>query len=365
MAITITQTPAYPKAGTPVRCVVATTAGNWVRVWVVDAPPTSEWRARLDEQGGRVELAAIGAGEAFSFADQAPGRYVLAAQAYTQAGRASGGGYAGSPAGHTTETKEGTEEALYLDYGTRLTTRVGVPPDTATLVVWVWGDTIRPTSMAQHGEVSPAIINAATARAAVAAVASGTTAARAALHNATVEAAHGDPAARLEALVDDFGEHIASETFHATSDADNVVSPGFSGGDGAEFLIRGVTELAVKLSRHIRNDSGGGTGTAAYHDPDDDSLPDTDWANVPTAVSAGDLPSALSLLASIESALRAHRVSDVHNELDEPAALDVTGLGLLRYRFTEAARQDAPDAPDTVGPGAALLIHGEGFAETI
>jgi hypothetical protein len=192
---TLATMPVYapPVRETQVIFTLTGTGANFVRVWVTVAPPDSELRAKLEQSTqSRVEIYKGEGG------DKAPlrrkfdkgGKYTLVAQEYTRGASDYGGGYEGSPDSAPSETKVGSEVTLELFIGQRMTAEIGSSGDAATLVLWVWDNTIRATTIAVHGEASPALQSDQPTARALAAIESATVqAALEAIAGVTVDAA--------------------------------------------------------------------------------------------------------------------------------------------------------------------------------
>src|SRR6185369_12938032 len=155
----VATTPTYPIPGRETR-VIFTISANFVRVWCTVAPEGSELANKLKLTTQNRVLVYQGDGgqhNPWRFNADKGGKYTLVTQEYTR-GTAYGGGYQGDPNGVESETKSGSETTLSLFIGQRMTSTIGIAPDSATLVLWVWDGNIRPTTLATQGENSPAIV---------------------------------------------------------------------------------------------------------------------------------------------------------------------------------------------------------------
>lgn len=259
---------------------------NFVRLWCTDAPAGSTLRKQLDKEGAsRVELPAIelAANGAAAAVQRMPfdrgGKYVLQGQEYTR-GTTYGGGYAGAPDAKNTETKVGSEQSLGVYVGQRFVHRLGSSSHgTAQLLVYAWNETIRPTSMAVHGVLSPAIINPSNIRAANAANASAVLTKLALFENATVASLTTNLDTLINELVTDIPKHfnnLPAGAYHTSPDTDNdteiekltkrLKSPG--------ALMRIAQVMANRLRLHMQNGSDGSKGYHAEPDFEDALIAD-------------------------------------------------------------------------------------------
>lgn len=370
MAVTIARSPDVAMPGRPVRVTFTAdgTGANYVRAWITDAPYGSEWRAKLDKVAhSRIEIFAGDSGAdlggSWEFVPDRGGVYVLAAQEYTKGG-AGGGGYAGAPLGYTTETKVGSENTLGVHVAQRLKRSVGSGADRADLVIWVTDTTIAATTVELHGEKTPALVGARTAKARIAARSTDVEAALASLGGSSVAA----PTALRDVLADLVtkanAHFLATGGVHPAGDSDNVIPATWVTSASTESgLIAAVNQARVVLTRHMLNDDGTGTGAASYHDY-------ADWTDAPVAKPAGNLAEATALLADLWRAFEAHRIAtsisagDVHGAADNtnvlaalPSDLDVDASYLAVLAALE------PVAPPTENAGAASMVGARGFGD--
>lgn len=387
MTITVTTKPTYALPAAAVACDVGAsgTDVNYVRLWVTDAPPGSRYRALLDQSGadrvpigvdvgffttGRADLQDAGDAGAFdprkgvSLELDVGGAYTFVGQEYVRGASSYGGGYAGSPDSFVSETKVGSEQTLTVHAGTKLSSRVGVPEyGTAELVVWVWDDTIRPTTVAVHGEKTPAVVNAR-GRAETAALSSTVIAALAALENKTASAVVGNLDTLAGEMKTDLVTHMASAVFHSAADTTNDdeirllnAAPTTPAGH-AQF----ISTVRNALDRHMRNLP---TSITEVHKVSGNSTPD--YANLliaGAAPNAADPTQILIAYADTFRAYEAHRASTaVHASADGSNVLS-TALGelvTLHKTFLEAMRAMSPTAPTTTNEAETTLVHSAGF----
>jgi hypothetical protein len=366
MAITIAQVPTYPAPGRKVRVTpTAGAGGNFARLWLTDAPLGSEWRRKLAEStASRVELAATDSGKAFEFTPDVGGVYVCTAQEYTLGATAHGGAYEGDPDGYQTETKVGAESTVSIYAGERLEQTIGVGADTVRLAVWVWNDTIRQTTLAEHGEATPAVSRPSSDKARIASLSSDVIGALSGLVDQSASIALGTLSTVISDIKTKLLAHEASLTVHTAADEDNEPDERVDLASGPEGVAASAQHLAMLFSRHVRNDdAGSGTMSAAspYHVLS--AVPKVDWTNVPAFGSCATVEQALSVIASVWEAYEAHRVSTaVHLAADSTNTLTSLPLLLRVHKaFSAVVRSLAPSAPGVVSGAAVLLVHGAGF----
>lgn len=360
---TITTTPAYPPPKKPIYVTfTAAHSGNFVRVYCTAAPPGSDLDAKLTESpDSRVPLHAEGIAGHWRFTPDVGGVYVLSIEEITHGATTHGGGWHRSPDADTTETILSTD-TVYLYVGERLTWRLGVSPDTATLVLWIWNGTIRATTTAVHGEVSPAIVKPSTQAARTAMIDSALTTAVDALADATASTALGSAATVVSDLQSKMSAHMGSGTFHATADTYNAPADAYA----TSLVTRSsgrdaISGLAKALYQHGRNDDGNGFAARHFHAAGGatDSI---DWGHrIPVQSSGGGVED-WATVAALWRAYEAHRVSSIHTTSDTTnAATALPALGNLHKLWLDVTDPVAPTAPATMNAGAVSLVHGGGF----
>jgi hypothetical protein len=345
----------------------ATGGGNFVRAWCTAAPPGSKLRKLLDDTGAtRVVVYSGDSGNAWVTEWDKGGAYSIVAQEYTRGAATTGGGYSESPSNAPSETKIGTESSLTIYVSDRVEIPVGFGKHTATLLLFVNSDTIRATSIANHGVLSPELINP-----------SGD-GARIATQDTTVRtklAALADVAAatvcnELYLVIDDFKTRfdahrvLTAGSVHAASDADNSLIKVIANIKSSDALIDAVNECRSKFERHARNDSGGGTNsaTSVYHAA---SGPAPDGKNLLVKGGAGDTAQARAAMADLHRAYEAHRAQTsapaAHGAVDSAnALLALPALLQLDSAFAAAVASATPTAPATSNSGAVVLVARSG-----
>ncbi len=367
MPTTFSTIPTFP---VPTRqCQVAFSlagaSANYVRVWVTVAPDGSEFSNKLKESTQHRVLAFEGdENTVWNLTADIGGKYTLVAQELIR-GSSYGGGYENDPNGAESETKVGGETTLSLFIGQRLTAEIGVSPDTATLAVWVWDSTIRPTTLAVHGEKTPSLTqDTPTAKSKLAMESSTVTAAVSALENVSVSTSIGTLSTIADEMITELNAHLTQGGVHAVNDTDNDISPAYKTATTPSAIVTSTIELVYKFNRHTHNDGGlgGGTGELGVHVKAGSNV--VDWANALIAPQPGDLGGALSALADLWRCYEAHRVNlSVHLIADTSNVMSALPVMLLLHKafLTVLASQNPTPSP-AQSTGAALLIA-HGFVE--
>lgn len=365
MALTLTTQPGFPVANKPVTATITATIGNYVKLYATDAPLGSKFRTDLDKSGTtRLLVAQADAGKPITLSFDVGGTYRFIGQEYTKGAAPFGGGFDGDPQGYQSETLIGETEAS-VNVGTRLTTTIGIAPDTASLVLHVWGDTIRPTTVTLHGEKSPAIIDPATDKAKTATLAAA--GAALALANTTASASLGSLAALVDSLIDKINGHLTQSGIHGAHDTDNAIDVGFKNPGTLESLKESTQRIFQALTRHIGNDSGTGIGSGKYHFQDD-GVKLADWANMPLKLQTGNLEQVRTTLADLWWSFTQHRQSTgatgVHRAIDLANVTITPGQILIVDKdFLVELKKFTPDTPSTANAGVTTLVHGGGFKQ--
>jgi hypothetical protein len=367
MTITLATEKTYAVPGKVAINVTAGGSGNYARVWCSDAPEGSALRAELDQTAASRVLAYEGATGVGAWQTEMShgGVYTFECQEYILGEEPYGGGYAGATGAWPSETKVGAETSESVYIGQRLTSRIGVPSyGTATLVVWVWNATIRATTIADHDEKTPAIVNPSNQRAKTAIA--GTTTELAALIDVTAANAIGNLDTLCGEMQVDIPLHFNNSptaNYHNVVDSDNdtaieqlPATPMTPAG-----FIHFAQVVRDRLSRHMANDS------QDYHDPTG-SLPVADYehALLSTLPGGGDMTAAAIALADVYVAYNAHCADTAyHTSADSTNTLS-TALGKavdLHKQFVDTMRTLSPTAPSDVNPAVTALVHGAGFRE--
>lgn len=374
---TLAVLPTYPIPGAQFAASFTLTESgtNYVRVWCTAAPDGSELDKKLDETAASSPRVLVYEGDGTTAAKDMPWRakldkggvYTLVAQEYTK-GTGFGGGYQDDDRANLEETKVGSEATLSLYIGQRFTSTVGTNPDTAKLVFWVFNNTIRQTTLALHGESTPAVTNPATARAKTAATCAAVAAELSPLIGMAVSTALATSSldVTLADFITRFNAHIARTTgsTHANADADNAIVTDLAGMPTPTSLPSFVNEALRRLRQHMTNDSGSGVGsaTSTYHSPG--AVDTADMTNLPLVRSTSSADDGYAAFADLYRAYEAHRVNTaVHGAADNVNSLAaIPQLMQVNQRFLESLASTAP----TAAPGettAIALLKNWGFKE--
>ncbi len=360
---TLTPEPLYPAPNRPlsVRFALEDADATYVRVWCTDAPAGSKLKADLTKsQQSRLQVYEGDGGTAWTNGTfDRGGAYRFVAQEYQLLAENYGGSYEGDPDAAPSQTKVGAEASLVLYVGQRMTCPLGFGQDKATLVLWVWDDTIRATTVNAQGELTPTIVGSQTPRATSAAATPDVIDALADMDGVTASSASGPLSSSLNDIIDKFGTHLTQSGVHNTGDTDNAISDAFSGNPTPQTLPRVVSELLSKVRRHFANDNGGGTNSDTYHSA-------VDWTNMPLFTSGGSLAESYAAIADLWRAYEEHRVSeDVHADPDTANALGPLPKILVVHReFLRALAALSPIVPATQSVAAATLMQQAGFTES-
>lgn len=366
---------AMPNAEAQVTFTRTQPGSNYLRVWVTTAPDGSELDGKLEKSTQSRFLVYQGDGgptQPWRFTADKGGKYILQAQEYLR-GTGYGGGYEGDPDGAPSETKVGVEATLTLSIGKKVTQKVGVSPDIATLVVWVWDTTIRATLLGVHGEASPRLESQSpTARALTAMATTAVLTAVANLADTTEATAIGTLATIVSEMGTDLNAHNAmAATTHNAADTDNVIPVELRSAPSPQTLQEFVNDALLKMRRHRLNDHGGkplipenpGTGSADYHQIG--GVRKADLLNMPLYQGVASLDEAYGALADIWRAHEGHRVSTaVHGTADSTNTLAALPKVLEVHRqFLTVLASLSPAVPPAQSALVQALVSTAGFEE--
>jgi len=304
-------------------------------------------------------------GDTWDWKPDASGTFTFAAEEITKGASTHGGGYLGDPDGYTTETILNTATGLLIYVGTRLTAKIGAGADTATLAFYVINSTIRKTTLYQHGELTPVILNPSTDKARMAAESSTVQTELLSFNGTTCAGALGTPSSIIDDLIAKYELHRASGVYHASADATNTVAASFRTPGSPTGVARSANELRLKLARHMGNDNAGaGIGTAAYHVVSGNTRADQLHSTIVSGASEQDPLQTMLMIADLWRAYEAHRVDTTYHigggdTTNAASALQV--IPRTYYRFLEALQAASPTAPATENPGVVLLVHSGGL----
>jgi hypothetical protein len=348
-----------------VRLQFTPTTGNYVRVWLLDAPTASKLKGEIakDTQNNRVQAFEGGTADTWEVELDKGGAYVFVLQEYQQGSADFTGGYDGDPrGGFTAETKVGDEVERTVYIGERLSMQLGTGSHGfANLVLYVWDATIRQTTVALHGETTPAILHTSAAttdrlatrrRAETAALDATVQASIAALIDLPVANLVPNAETLVAEMVDKTVKHMTNEpqNYHAAGDGVNSVEVSNlpkTGLSTPEAFARAARVLSNRLRAHMENESDGG---AEYHG-------EPDFANViiasPPPPGSSRMPEVWASIADVHRAYEAHRLSGVHAlaDTDNNIETSLDPLLVVHRDFLLAMQPLSPAPPATTNPG--------------
>lgn len=376
MAIAFTPSPTYPTTKKPVHLdFVATEGGAAVRLFCTDAPLGSKLREQITgSSASRVQVHEGDIATPFEFNADASGVYTFVAQEIQKPTFA--GGFKGDPralidvgGGALGTQKVLGETVLRLNIGTRLTMPLGVGQDVATLVLWVWEDTIRSTSVALHGETTPAVVNPSSAVATTAALSASVLTALAALYDEAAVLAVGSFVTMISTARAAINLHLADTATHYTADTSNTIPPAISYSNSKGSTPKAVAKMVELLRAHMSTDmrdgatSSFGPGSGDWHQYAGFNM--SDGVNAMIAGQPTDVASAVVAFADLWRAYEAHRVDAfVHQAPDETNSLTaLPPLFEVHRAFLESVQSISPTPAASENPGAPVLIHGAGMRQ--
>jgi len=341
------------------------TGANNVRLACTAAPMGSALRKRLDATSGvAVDVYSGSSISQWLFAPDVAGSYVFTAYECTVGASQYGGGYFGDSDSDTSETVLDSN-TLTISVGSRLETKLGVGSNTATLVCYVFGSTIRATTESGYGENTPAIVKPSSAKGITAVESAAVRALVATLDGVSAATALGNPESMVANLVIWFEAHRVNTSVHAAADGANSLIPSLFVPSSASGLAATLNDIRAKVERHMRNDAAGaGTGTAAYHAPGGVAAADLSVGFQAPPASPDNRASQILLLADLMRVLTAHASSLAHTAADTdalPAAPTIIGI---HSSFLSMLAASSPTAAANANAGSTLLVHSGGFLET-
>jgi len=371
MSVSFTVAPSFPVSGKSCRISFSASTGSRVRLFVTTAPASSKFTKELTDNGAtRTQVYEGDVSAPFDFVPDVGGVYTFAAQEIQTPGFV--GGFKGDTrafidiGGGTLGSEKilSPESTLTLYVGTRLSLRLGAGGDTATLAFWVWNDTIRATTVAVHGEATPAVLNPRSERAKTAARSSTVLSAVAGLVGLTAQAARGSDAT-LRALLDNVRTvaslHFGNAAAHANADSDNQIGTELLPNALApDSLAPFMNDALTRNRSHYTNDQDGtgpgSAGSSSYHKIAGNIVPD--YGNATLFRSVASPEEALNAIADLIRAHEAHRVdTTVHTAADNTYVVSATIPQLITVmrKFLESVAKSTPTAALGDSSGAALL----------
>jgi hypothetical protein len=251
-----------------------------------------------------------------------------------------------------------------LHVGRRVTFKLGRQPDTATLVFFVWNDTIRATTLAVHGETTPTVINPSTPKAKTAANGTLVLDTVEELIDATVESARGsDTTLGLlayniwNATTGHYG--TLTDGIHSAADNDNIVGTSYVPTTLSPSSLEVYVNQALNsLRRHMTNDgdgTGAGSASSSYH-----VSGIADWGHVPLMTGVHGPEDTYIGLSECVRCYEYHREeTTVHNGFaDEVNTINTTPPTIMsiEIEFLIVLASSSPDPAVGEASGVALML---------
>lgn len=248
-----------------------------------------------------------------------------------------------------------------LHVGTKLTLQLGQQPNTATLTVYGWNDTVYATTIGEHGIETPAIDGATSPEALAAANSAGVVAAAEALAGQTYTAILGNLESSFwSPLVTDFNTHVGSTTRHTDAD---IYSP--IGTEITVLSVQGREKAVSELGRLLRNHMGLTDTVDTDSPPSDITIhAQADSRNLPLLGGAGRRVSEqYAALADLALAFADHVNTDGAVHIGTPSTITIgtTPLFSAHLEFMRSIRSAAPTVPPEVSGVAVYLTTFGGF----
>lgn len=358
---TLVPAPDYPIPGQDCSITFAgLVAGtNQVQVNATLAPAGSELRRRIDAARGEVvDVYSGSAADPWRFKPDKGGVYTFDLLEF-EVQSSSGALFQGDPGGAPRPVlKTTTTVALYV--GERLSLKLGEPPHQCDLVVFVWNNTVRATSVPVQGVATPALENPSSPAAASATYDPTLIGLVASLDNDSAASILGTFPDDFAAVATAWNTHVANGTAHNNADTRHPISSGW----GAT-TIKGAPAAINELRRLMASHMGSLTIPAA--DPTDPPVTIHDAVDGRTVFQSAGCQegrgSQYFALADAMVRLAEHKAlaSPVHNSADAGAAPTVGTLVAIAARYITALRLTSPTLPPSRNPGAASLEQFGGF----
>jgi hypothetical protein len=354
----LTLTPTYPIPSEQVSVAFAGLAAttNFVRAFVTAAPKGSELYKRLQtETKERIQVHAGPSDKPWLLTPDVGGVYTYTLEEYQRIDP-SAGMFQDDPGGAPSPTVTASG-SVTLRIGQKLKHRLGTDRDSAELQVYVWADTVRPTTLEVHGEVTPAIVNPSSPAAEAAIEASAVVTAVDALTNQTATTIVGSEATVFASLRDAYQAHVANATFHNAADATNTIGDGYVA-TSPKASEASINELRRQLRAHMAN-TVASSATAPHDNPDGTNAFVTPGAS-------SDPVSRIAALVDTWIVYSGHiaTASPVHNSADGPnTAPPLSFLMTVHRRFFEALANTSPAAPAATNSAVTTLAQLAGFKE--
>lgn len=369
---TLSTTPAYavPDRQVAITFTKTNASADYIKVWMTDAPVGTQELTNIEDGGlGRFQFWEGDSGARKEFTPSRGGIYRLVAQEYSRSAT-HGGRYENDPEGAPSAVKVGSEYSISLTIGQRMTVECGAGQDIASLVLFVFGSTIRATTLSDHGETTPVVKDGATDRARMAQATTAVKSAAKALADVSVSTAVGTISTIIADMISNFNAHLSFGSIHSNDDTDNALDTGYSSAPTPENMPRIMTVLLTNLRQHMMNDNGQGPGTAGTDPATGDVTPNPyhtafDYTNLPLFDSVGGVAESYRSIADWWRAYEGHRVRNIHSPVDTTNDLAaLPALLTVHKEFFAQLAAISPTVPDTQTSGAVQLMTQVGAKET-
>jgi hypothetical protein len=341
-------------------------ATNQITIYPVSAPIGSRVRGDIDaSKGTRVEEYTGKSSLPWVFTPDVGGRYVFNVEESTinaPRGKRFDLDTYGSPDPAIAQTS-----TVSLFVGERMTLSLGESPHAAQLACYVWNETIRATTLAVHGEDTPALSGATSPRSAIAILDAALLADVATMSGSTVAAFTGTFADQFVICRDAYDLHLTDATFggqHENPDDLNLCGEGLRATDQT-LAQTALSEFRRRLSAHAvtMTDSGGLGVHWEYPDSASDAFI--------LSGSSGSRSEQYLALADIIVRLENHLAAfgpggvDWHVGVDNPGTvLGICPMLTLCRDYLRALGSEIVSIPDGRNAGAAKLEQLAGFEKS-
>lgn len=354
----LTLKPTYPIPGEAVEVTFSglNSASNFVALYPTAAPEKSAIYMRLKESTkSRVKEHSGDSNVKWRFVPDVGGVYTFDLEEFTNV-PPSLGTHAGDTRGATSPTINATT-SVTLRVGQKMTQKIGTANDNATLEVFVWADTIRPTTLEVHGVATPRL-TAPTSEAAAAAIEdSDVVEAVEVLANKSAGTIIGSIASIYEDLRDAYQGHIVNATHHNAADTHNTIGDGFVA-TSPKAAENAINELYRQFESHQQNNVESG-GTIPHNAVDGINPLVTGGASAdPTTQIAALVDLWIAYSDHIATASPVHNSADVTN-----TAPSLSLLMTVHRRFFEALASQSPAPPAATNEAVTTLAQLAGFSE--
>lgn len=363
-SLTLAPTYSLPNREVRLRPAGLNSSTNKVELYWAAAPEGSEQKALIDKGTGR-QLAFQGSeDEEWRFTPSVPGVYVLQLDEYLIRERAVSV-FQNDPRGAPAPTLLAST-TVTIPIGEKMTMAVGEDPNSATLIVYVWQDTIRRTTVQLQGEASPTLERAQNQSATSAAIAPSVVAKVDALIDQTASTVIGTFSNDFEAIRAAVASHMSNTSAHTSSDVLRALGSAYTA-NSPMAAKSAINALRQSFFQHIQAKYALDSENVSY-DPMSPPTPSVvhsqvDGTTVFLTSGAGDSRSSQYLaLADLYIALSTHKgLSSVHTGVDANPIGSTSPLLNIFIEFLSAANTTSPTPPSYRNAGAALLEQLGGF----